>query len=116
MIEYNEQLDQQWALLANKLRQSFKKLPDLNAVLYLIGVQELGTGPKNFSKEEKQDLMHIAVCKVLSLSNYYTLKGTDENGWPHWELAQPLPPFDLLSQERFLKAHIIQYFQQEVGL
>ena len=51
-----------------------KRPKDLNSTLFLISVQELGIGPKNFTKEEKQDLMHIAICKVLSYSGYYELK------------------------------------------
>lgn len=90
-----------------------KRPKDLNAVLFLIGIQELGHGTRDFSKEEKQDLMHIAVCKVLSLSGFYELSGKDSEGWPHWELKKPLPHFDLIEQEQLLKMHIIEYFENE---
>jgi len=109
-------LDQHWEVLTtNLVRKMGIKKPDLNAILFLIGVQELGQGKQYFSKEEKQDLMHIAICKVLSLSGYYQLKGLDENSWPHWELKKKLPFIDLLSQEAFLKMHIIEYFEKEVN-
>src|SRR5690606_17553314 len=91
-----------------------KKPKDLNSVLFLIGVQELGEGQKTFSKEEKQDLMHIAICKVLSMSGYYELEGLDNEGWPHWKLIKKLPHFDLLEQERFLKMHVMEYFEKEL--
>lgn len=90
-----------------------KKPKDLNGVLFLIGVQELGHGTKIFSKEEKQDLMHIGICKVLSLSGYYVLEGLDKDGWPHWKLIKKLPHFDLLEQERLLKMHVMEYFEKE---
>ena len=90
-----------------------KKPKDLNEVLYLIGIQELGQGVKYFSKEEKQDLMHIAICKVLSLAGYYELEGLDAQGWPHWKLIKKLPHFDLLEQEKLLKMHVIEYFEKE---
>ena len=93
-----------------------KRPADLNAVLFLIGVQELGRGNQDFSKEEKQDLMHIAVCKVLSFSGYYELEGLDEDGWPHWKKSKDLPHFDLLDQEKLLKMHIIEYFEREIGI
>lgn len=120
MLSHNikEQLsnEQQWEVLIKKISMRMGvKTPDLNAVLFLIGVQELGLGKQYYSKEEKQDLMHIAICKVLSLSGYYKLKGLDENGWPHWELVKKLPFIDLLSQEAFLKMHIIEYFETEVN-
>jgi hypothetical protein len=90
-----------------------KKPKDLNGVLFLIGMQELGQGAKPFSKEEKQDLMHIAICKVLSLVGYYRLDGTDKDGWPHWTLIKKLPHFDLMEQEKLLKMHVIEYFEKE---
>lgn len=90
-----------------------KKPKDLNGVLFLIGVQELGHGTKIFSKEEKQDLMHIGICKVLSLSGYYELEGLDKDGWPHWKLVKKLPHFDLLEQERLLRMHVLEYFEKE---
>ncbi len=93
-----------------------KRPKDLNAVLFLIGVQELGSGKQAFSKEEKQDLMHIAICKVLSLSGFYELEGVDKDGWPHWVALKKLPHFDLLEQEKLLKMHVLQYFEQEYQL
>lgn len=101
-----------WTELLDQLQQLIGKRPsDLNAVLFLIGVQELGNGPKRFSKEAKQDLMHVAVCKVLSQSGYYSFDGYDKDGWPQWTLIKPIPHGDLLVQEDFLKIHVIQYFE-----
>ena len=105
-------IDKSWEDLLNQLEKLVGKRPvDLNAVLFLIGVQELGKGAIRFSKEAKQDLMHIAVCRVLSPSGYYTFEGYDKDGWPQWTLAKPIPHADLLTQENFLKEHVIQYFQ-----
>ncbi|WP_258100098.1 hypothetical protein [Marinoscillum pacificum] len=110
-------LERDWNSLIKGLENRVGKKPkDLNAVIFLIGVQELGLGAKNFEKEEKQDLMHIAICKVLSYSGYYELDGLDENGWPHWKLVKPLPHFDLLEQEKLLKMHILEYFEKEIGI
>ena len=116
---YQKDLSQErkWYKLLNELEARIGKRPaDLNAVLFLIGVQELGRGQQNFSKEEKQDLMHIAICKVLSLSGFYELEGIDEDGWPHWKLVKKLPHFDLLEQEKLLKMHTIDYFTQELDM
>lgn len=105
-------IDASWEELLDQLNTMVGKRPaDLNAVLFLIGVQELGKGPIRFAKEAKQDLMHIAVCKVLSQSGYYALDGYDKDGWPMWTLVKPLPPGDLMAQENFLKKHVILYFQ-----
>ncbi len=106
-----------WNNLIRFLKQSLGKKPsDLKAVLFLIGVQELGKGNIRFSKEEKQDLIHIATCKVLSYGGYYRLEGLDSDSWPHWKLEKPLPPFDLMNQESLLRHYTIEYFRTEIGL
>ena len=114
MYKKDLELERSWQRLLNDLKDIIGKRPtDLNGVLFLIGVQELGKGKKYFSKEEKQDLMHIAICKVLSYSGFYELEGLDEEGWPHWKLKKKLPNFDLLEQEKLLKMHVIEYFENE---
>lgn len=114
MFKRDLDLDRNWQALLSAIENSLGKRPkDLNGVLFLIGVQELGRGSKYFSKEEKQDLLHIAICKVLSLAGYYELEGLDEDGWPHWKLIKKLPHFDLLEQEKLLKMHVIEYFEKE---
>lgn len=116
MFKRDLDAERQWAgLLAEIEKQIDKKPKDLNEVLFLIGVQELGQGAKRFEKEEKQDLMHIAICKVLSLAGYYELEGLDKDGWPHWKLVNKLPHFDILEQEKLLKMHVIEYFEKEYG-
>lgn len=114
MFKRDLELDRTWAALLSSMESMIGKRPkDLNEVLYLIGIQELGQGAKPFSKEEKQDLMHIAICKVLSLAGYYDLEGLDAQGWPHWRLIKKLPHFDMLEQEKLLKMHVIEYFEKE---
>ena len=115
---FKRDLDQErkWNALLVDLHKIIGKRPkDLNGVLFLIGVQELGQGNKVFSKEEKQDLMHNGICKVLSLSGYYILEGIDKDGWPHWKLINKLPHFDILEQEKLLRMHVLEYFEQEYG-
>lgn len=115
MIKKDLEMERQWNRLLLQLADSIGKKPaDLNAVLFLIGVQELGQGRRTFSKEQKQDLMHIAICKVLSYSGFYELEGLDEQGWPHWRPVKKLPHFDLLEQEKLLKMHVMEYFQREM--
>ena len=114
MFKRDLELDRAWNSLLENLQAMVGKRPkDLNAILFLIGVQELGQGKKVFSKEEKQDLMHIGICRVLSQSGYYELEGLDKEGWPHWRMIKKLPHFDLLEQEKLLKMHVIEYFEKE---
>ncbi len=86
-------------------------LPDLNTLLFLIGIQELGRWKRSFTKEEKQDLMHIAVCRLLAYDGYYEFVGRDADGWPHWRQVRDIHLMPLPDQERLLKEKIIQYFK-----
>ncbi len=99
-----------WDALLAELAERFGRRPDLNALLLLIGVQELGQGVADFTKEQKQDLMHIATCKLFSLSGHYALERVDDEGWPHYKLLTPVPFANLKEQERMLKWHILEYF------
>ena len=105
--------EEKWLKVEAYFKQLTGKETSLNGMLFLIGVQELGKGLRNFSKEQKQDLMHIGICKLLSRSGYYQSEGRDADGWPHWRLVKKLPHADLLGQEQVLKDHVISYLEEE---
>lgn len=108
----NDDLQTRWWTLEAKLVEKFGKKPDLESILFLIGIQEMGGDVKKYSKEQKQDLMHVAVCTVLRASGYYKVSGVDKDGWPHFEQLKPLPVMNLIDQENFIKDHVLLYFQQ----
>jgi hypothetical protein len=107
---------QQWKRVEDMLTERFGKKPNMEAILFLIGIQELGNLKKKFTKEQKQDLMHVATCALLSQSGYFELEGVDKDGWPHYKEAQPIPKMGMVEQERFLQEHIIAYFDDLEGL
>lgn len=104
-------LKNKWQQLTAKLSEQFGEPPDLNAVLFLIGVQEFGKGVREFSKEEKQDLMHIATCCLMSRYDYYEFEGYDKEGWPHWRLIKKIPALTLREQDILLKKAAVEYFE-----
>jgi hypothetical protein len=110
MQKAQDDLQTRWWNLEARLVERFGKKPDIETILFLIGVQELGDIRKKFSKEEKQDLMHIAVCALFRQSGYYELEGVDEDGWPHYRQLKALPSMGLAEQENFMKDHILLYF------
>ena len=85
----------------------------VEGVLFLIGVQELGEGYRSFSKEEKQDILHIALCTILEPFGYYTFEGIDEQGWPHYSSVKSLPPLKRGEQTRLMKEGIVLYFENK---
>lgn len=106
-----------WDAVQAMLTERFGKMPDMEAIFFLIGMNEFGRLParKKFSKEEKQDLMHVAVCHLLSLRGYYKMMGHDEEGWPHYEPVKPIDEAGLEGQENLLKACIVDYFGMNAG-
>ena len=106
-----DDLQQRWWKLEAKLTERFSKKPDMEAILFLIGIQEFGQLREKFTKEQKQDLMHNAECSLLSQSGYYELQGKDQEGWPHFRQLKPMPEMDAIEQENFLKDHILLYFE-----
>ena len=112
-MNINDDLQARWWKLEEKLMERFEKKPDVESILFLIGIQELGDIKKKFSKEQKQDLMHVAVCSLLSQSGYYELDQVDEEGWPHFRQLKALPEFGLAEQENFIKDHVLLYFESQ---
>jgi hypothetical protein len=110
-VELDEHTRLQWYKIVFAMKRMFGKKPDMNALLFLIGMRELGI-TREFSKEEKMDLMHIATCKLLSYEGYYVFENTDADGWPHYTLVKKPPYADLLSQENTLKRLVVRYFEE----
>ncbi len=111
------EINKKWGQLQRVIASDFDmELPDIKVMLFLIGVQELGKGPQQFSKRQKEELMHIATCRLFSAMGFYELKGLDEEGWPHWDLVKPIPNYTLLEQEMILKSLIIDYFEDTYTL
>ena len=107
-----DDLQQRWWDLEAKMLERFGKKPDMETILFLIGIQEFGDIKENFTKEQKQDLMHVAVCSLLSQSGFYELEAVDEDGWPHFKQLKPMPELNMIDQENFLKDHVLLYFEQ----
>ena len=105
-------LQQRWWNLEAKLVERFGKKPDMEAILFLVGIQELGEIREKFTKEQKQDLMHVAVCSLFAPSGYYELESVDVDGWPHFKQLKPMPDMQPVEQENFLKDHILLYFEE----
>lgn len=105
-------LEQQWEEVRKKVSVQFDQDLDLQGILFLIGVQELGKGYMKFSKQEKTELMHVAVCSLLETYGYYEFIGKDEQGWPHWKLNEQLPPLKPMQQEILVKEAIVEYFNK----
>ncbi|MDX1351131.1 MAG: hypothetical protein R3279_12820 [Putridiphycobacter sp.] len=107
----DHKLEIEFQEITKRINQLFDADMDLNGIMTMIGVQELGHGFREFSKDEKLNLMHIATCTILEPYGYYEYSHDDEDGWPHFNNLQKLPPLTDKQQEHLLKEAIIQYFK-----
>lgn len=85
---------------------------DLDAIVFLIGIQELGKGYQKFGKDEKLNIMHIAICKLLEPFGYYEFDYFDEEGWPHYKAIEELPNLKSGEQTILMKEAVVLYFEQ----
>lgn len=109
------EIEFKWLEIRHFLKDRFRKneLPDLKSTLFLIGLRELGKLEKDFTKEQKQDLMHVGTCTVMAKKGYFELTAFDDDRWPHFTQTKALPKLDLEGQEIILKEAIVQYFIEE---
>jgi len=111
-----EEFEQRWQKALVYFESKFGEDLDLDACIFLIGIQELGHGFKPFTKDEKLDVMHIAVCRLLEPFGFYEYTGRDEEGWPHFKRNEKLPNLKADEQERLMKEAIINYTLEQQSL
>ena len=109
------QLKERWENVVTILSNQFAEgdVLDLDAIIYLIGVQELGKVKRTFKKDEKIELMHIAICRLLEPYGYYEFEFFDNDGWPHYKVKEELPPLKAGEQSVLMKEAIVNYFLEK---
>lgn len=109
------QLKERWEKLVNILSDQFSQGEDLDldAIIYLIGVQELGKVHRTFKKDEKLNLMHIAICRLLEPYGFYEFEHFDNDGWPHYKVKEALPALKAGEQSVLMKEAIVNYFLEK---
>lgn len=105
----------EWLKVRHTVKDAMGKssLPDFQTILFLIGIQEFGhwQNVESFTKEQKQDLMHIAMCTILEPDGYFEFVGRDQDGWPHWKELKPFDVAGLKGQQELLQKNVIRYFK-----
>ena len=111
----DEQLKERWNNVVSVLSEQFADgdTLDLDSIIYLIGVQELGQLDRKFKKDDKVDLIHIAICRLLEPYGYYEFDFFDEDGWPHYKILEELPVLKAGEQTVLMKEAIVGYFLEK---
>ena len=114
-VSRDEKLKLQWEEVQEKVSKMFGggELLDVDAITFIIGVQELGQGYRSFKKDEKLDIMHIAICTLLEPFGYYEFDYFDEQGWPHFKVLDELPYLKPGEQTILMKEAIVMYFEKK---
>ena len=102
-----------WVLVQEKLKEKFGDELQIDAILFLIGIQELGMGRKKFKKDDKINILHIAICTLLEPYGFYKFIGRDKDGWPHWELTEKIPALESKEQNKLMTEAIVDYFKKQ---
>ena len=102
--------------MEEKLQQiadQFKIENDIIHFLFLIGIQESGRGFREYSKEEKTDLIELGGATVLADFGYYDK--VDTKGNEPYYVANPdkMLPNDF-ERETLIKKGIIAYFSDKI--
>ncbi len=108
----NVELEKEFEEILQKLAPQFGEDMDIQALLFLIGIQELGKGKIKLSKNEKLDVMHVAICTLLEPFGHYIFGGMDKDGWPHWSVNEKLPPLKPAQQQTLMKQAVVDYFKE----
>ena len=111
----DDQLKERWEFLVEKLSAQFSDGDplELDGIVYLVGVQELGNFHRKFKKDEKVNLMHIAICRLLEPYGYYDFDFFDDDGWPHYTMKEQLPPLKAGEQAVLMKEALVNYFLEK---
>lgn len=111
----DEQLKARWERVVQILSDRFSQGEDLDldGIVYLIGLQEYGRFGKKFKKDEKVNLMHIAICRLLEPYGYYEFDHVDRDGWPHYNVKEQLPALKAGEQTVLMKEAIVHYFLEK---
>jgi len=111
----NEELKEHWKTLVSVLTERFSETEsiDIEGILYLVGLQELGQVHKRFKKDDNVDIIHIGICSVLEPFGYYAFDYFDDERWPHFKLIEKLPPLKPGEQSILMKEAVVHYFIQK---
>jgi len=106
------EFNKKWLNLIAELEGDTGEKLDVQSIIFMIGIQELNQGYVKLTKDQKIDIMHIAVCILLEPYGYYEYAGHDEDDWPHFDSKKNLPNLNPEDQELLMKKAILSYFDK----
>lgn len=108
------EFQKKWDEVTKRVNARFGQDLDVQSILFVIGLQELGLNADKFTKDQKVEVMHVAVCALLEPHGFYKFEGRDKDGWPHWTTEAELPRLSNGEQETLLKEAIMEYLENSI--
>lgn len=104
---------ERWSSLVADIESRFGRVPDIDAILFLIGVQSVGRGYEpDLPKERKQSLIMEGSYLAFETLGVYRRMGLEKNGFWIWEKTTDLPVLSVEQQEKLLQIGILNYFDE----
>ena len=104
------EFEQKWEKVRKLSIDRFGEVLEVESMLFIIGLQELAHGHRKLTKDQKVDVIHVAICSLLEPFGYYVYEGRDKEDWPHWSVNEKLPNLQPKEQARLIREAIINYF------
>ncbi|TCO10562.1 hypothetical protein [Natronoflexus pectinivorans] len=110
-----ESIDYTWDELVLMVSRHFKVTADYDFMLFIIGIQERGTGMTHYPREEKMDLINLGKCKLLSHLGYLEEIEEDQEGWPRFKEIKSVKGLSPSFQKHLLKKAMMEYFKDKLN-
>ena len=104
--------ERRWQSLLSDVESKFGRKPDVDALLFLMGIQSVGRGfEPDLPKERKQSLIMEGSYLAFETLGLYQRMGLERNGFWIWEKTGDIPKLDVDDQEKLLQIGILNYFE-----
>lgn len=108
-----ENWENNWIEIQAKVSDHFKVEADFNFMLFMIGIQDIGSGLTSYTRDEKMDIINLGKCRLLTNCGYLRQISTTKGDWPAFEEVIPLGEINPLKMENILKAEMVSYFTRQ---
>ena len=108
-MTYSEDI---WNETVLRVSKHFSVTAEFDFMLFVVGIQELGTGMTQYTRDEKWDIINLGKCRLLTNMGYLEQTGKDKDGWPEFEAIKNVKSLSPNLQKRLLKQAMISYFHE----
>tara|TARA_B100000963_G_scaffold281310_1_gene249801 strand:+ start:574 stop:900 length:327 start_codon:yes stop_codon:yes gene_type:complete len=107
----NFELEKAWNGLFYSFHFDNIERPDVDSILFVVGLQELNFKTGKLNKDQKLDVIHICLFVVFIPYGYCELVGRDSEGWIHFKSVKKFPNLNAEDQEIMIKEVILDYYK-----